>query len=462
MQPLRSLIGWTLCLCACGSSPQERGSTADASSPVDVHAPDVHAPDATAPDARAPQVDPCIEAGTCKPPVDCGSLANVVGTWQNVSPQAFVDPPNMETLAVVVNPEDGTVYAAAGNVTNGGACPDGGTCPSEGTGVLASSDCGATWKRVSRDAAGSDSARLLTGDPWAMLIDPVDPKTLYIDNGYGDGPTLYKSSNGGVDWTALNPDPEHVVSSGLPFVQAIAMDPFDHQHLAVTFHANCASPYTPWCFSQSTDGGTTWHEFSGPTSVPGFTISGWMESASISILGPSSYIALSPGGVHFTSDGGATWTLVVAQIDYASYAGSTHILPDGTLLIGNSGGPLFASAPAPGKMPPFALYQAPTLPVPQPRLPFTTGLAPAVMQIANAPQGTQILDDGVDVYASTMSQTSPFWKAALADTTSWTHMPDAICRGSVCRGANQMAYDAVHHVIYAANWGAGLWRLVTR
>ncbi len=465
-----SILGCALGLSACGSSSHANGpSPSDASSAADVPGP------ATGNDAGAVtgndsgafteggprNVDPCIEAGTCKPPVDCGSLSGVAGTWQNVSPQAFIDPPNMETLAVVVNPEDGTVYAAAGNVTNGGACPDGGQCPSQGTGVLASSDCGATWTRVSSDAMGSDSARLLTGDPWAMLIDPVDPQTMYIDNGYGDGPTLYRSSNGGVDWTALNPDPEHVVASGLPFVQAIAMDPYDHQHLAVTFHDNCASPYTPWCFSQSTDGGATWHEFNGPTSVPGFTITGWMEAASISILGPTSYIALSPGGVYFTSNAGAAWTLVLAEIDNTSYAGSTHILPDGTLVIGNSAGPLYTSAPAPGHDPPFALYQAPSLPVPQPRLPFTTGLSPAVMSLANAPQGTQIVDDGVDVYAST-GQSPPFWKAPLSATTSWTQMPDTICKGGVCRGSNQMAYDAVHHVIYSANWGAGLWRFATR
>jgi len=29
-------------------------------------------------------------------------------------------------------------------------------------------------------------------------------------------------------------------------------------------------------------------------------------------------------------------------------------------------------------------------------------------------------------------------------------------------GANQLAYDAGHHIVYAANWGNGLWRLVTR
>jgi hypothetical protein len=165
--------------------------------------------------------------------------------------------------------------------------------------------------------------------------------------------------------------------------------------------------------------------------------------------------------VYFTSDGGRTWTLVLAEIDNTSYAGSTHIVPDGTLVIGNSAGPLYASAPAPGHTPPFALYQAPSLPVPQPRLPFQTGLSPAVTPIMNAPQGTQIIDDGVNLYAST-STNPPFWKAPLSNTTAWTHMTDAICMNNVCRGSNEVAYDAVHHVIYAANWGAGLWRLVTR
>ena len=41
-------------------------------------------------------------------------------------------------------------------------------------------------------------------------------------------------------------------------------------------------------------------------------------------------------------------------------------------------------------------------------------------------------------------------------------MPDMICNGSVCRGANEMAVDYVTHVIYAANWGSGLWRIKTR
>ena len=41
------------------------------------------------------------------------------GAWHNISPAALSMPANMETLAVVVNPIDQTVYAAAGNKTNG-------------------------------------------------------------------------------------------------------------------------------------------------------------------------------------------------------------------------------------------------------------------------------------------------------------------------------------------------------
>jgi photosystem II stability/assembly factor-like uncharacterized protein len=301
-----------------------------------------------------------------------------------------------------------------------------------------------------------------------MLIDPVDPQTMYIVNGYGTNPTIHKSTNGGVDWTALNPDPTHIVSSEL-FVQSIAMDPFDHSHLAVTFHEGCgaSSPYS-WCFSQSKDAGATWAVFSGPVTIPNWTLpaAGWVEASSISILGSSAYLIVSPDGVWYTGDAGATWTLVVAEIVNASYNGSTYIGPDGTLYIGDNAGPVFVSSPASGQTPPFAVYQAPTLPVPQPRLPYQTGLSPAVMLLANSPQVTQIIDDGVSLYAApsptTTGTSTSFWTALLSNTKAWTQMPDKICANNMCQGSNELAYDSVNHIIYSASGSAGLWRLVTR
>ncbi len=52
------------------------------------------------------------------------------------------------------------------------------------------------------------------------------------------------------------------------------------------------------------------------------------------------------------------------------------------------------------------------------------------------------------------------WTAPLSDTSKWTQTTDKICKGTICRGPNEMAYDPVHHAVYAANWATGLWRLV--
>jgi hypothetical protein len=389
------------------------------------------------------------DAGTVSHPVSCASLSGVVGTWQDVSPAAFYMPANLETLAVAVNPQDETVYAAAGNVTNGGACPQGSTCPSMGTGIYKSSDCGATWTPITTTTPGTDSANLLTGDPWALLIDPVEPSVMYMDNGYGNNPTIYKSTNGGVDWKALNPDPAKVVGTPYPFVQAIAIDPFNHSHLAVTFHENCAAPYHGLCLSESDDGGNTWKEFNGPP-----PIQGWQEGASVNIIGPTHYIFVGPGGIWYTGDTGAQWTELATQSITASYAGATHIASDGTLYVGGGSDVLF-SPPAPNMVPPFAIGKG----------------TPSLSVLPQSPGVTFIVDDGVNLFASPGygSSAQEFFTAPVSAPSSWKQMPDSICgptigsyTGQNCRGANEMAYDGIHHVVYSANWHSGLWRLVTR
>jgi hypothetical protein len=108
----------------------------------------------------------------------------------------------------------------------------------------------------------------------------------------------------------------------------------------------------------------------------------------VSILGAAQYVFVSAAGIWYTGDTGATWAQVAAQSLQSSYAGGTHIAPDGT---------------------------------------------------------------------------------PLSSPTAWRQMPDSICGpplgsfdNEACRGSNEMAYDSVHHVVYSANWHAGLWRLVTR
>jgi hypothetical protein len=365
----------------------------------------------------------------------CSDLS-LVGTWQNISPTEFRVPSNMEAYTVAVDPRDQTVYATAGNKTDGG---------NGGTGVMKSTDCGATWTLAS---TGTNGDKLKTGGLWALLVDPAE--NVYVANGYGNNPTIYKSTNGGVDFAALNPDPYQALAATVNFVQAIALEPGNLMHLAITFHDNCKSPHNVLCFSRSTDGGASWQYFDGPSSIPGWTISGWEEGASISILGSSSYLFTAGAGIWYTSDVGAHWKQVVAQYIQGSYSGMTHITSDGTLYIG--GNNVFVSAAAPGTNPPFAL---------------ATGKNPTAL--AKSPAATVLIDDGVSLFASLTPSTStrPFWTAPLSAPAAWTQMPDTICgTGNVpsgnCRGSNEMAYDAAHHVVYSANWGAGLWRLVTR
>jgi hypothetical protein len=408
--------------------------------------------DPGAPDAGpVVTVNPCIAAGNCAPPVACGALSTVIGQWQNVAPSQFTSPVNMETYVVAVNPEDETVFAAAGNVTNGGACPSGMSCPSHGTGVYKSSDCGSTWAKVS---TGTKSANFNNGGLWALVIDPVIPQTMYVANGYGSDPTIYRSMDGGVNWVELSPDSAHVVGnqSSVPSVQDVAIDPYNHLHLAVSFHENCSAPYNPLCLSQTTDGGNTWKEFNGPSSIPGWTITGWMEGSSLSILGATAYIFTSPAGTWYTGNGGTTWKQIIAQGFTGNYPGSTHIASDGTLYIGatNNNSPINIaySRPDMDASPPFALAVG----------------TPAVSALANAPPSTVIIDDGINLYAANTggTPTQPFWTAPLSNPTAWKQMPDHICGPLICRGANQMAYDSVHHIVYSANWGAGLWRLAAR
>jgi hypothetical protein len=341
---------------------------------------------------------------------DCDELPEP-GSWEDISPQAFKDPSNMETWAVVLGIQDQRIYAAAGNKTNGG---------NEGTGALMSTDCGATW---TEQTTGTNSDKLLTGDPWAMLIDYGDPETVYMNNGYGADPTLYKSTNAGVDWTQLSPHPTWGVQS---HVQAMGMNPYDPEHIAVTFHDTCSTPYHGLCLSYSKDGGDTWHIFDGPE-----PLNGWQEAATISVLGSSHYL-YAANGAWYTSDTGSSWTKVADKTFYASYAGSTALIGDALYLGG--GGILLKSTSDP--------------------------LGSVFTEVAGSQNVTTMISDGTKLYGGNAWNYggNPMYSASLDNLGTWTQNTTSPAMG---RGPYQMAYDPVHHLIYSASIGSGLWRMVT-
>ncbi len=367
-------------------------------------------------------------------PVSCDLSTSDVGVWKDISPPEFHTPANMETWSVAVNPHDATVFAAAGNITNG--CGGSGQPACVATGVFKSSDCGGSWTLVS---TGRSSSNLKTGDPWALRIDPDNPQNMYINNGYGQNPTIYRSQNGGVDWDPMVPDVANVLSLHVNFVQAIAMDPSNPKHVVITFHDSCTSMFNGNCLSETTNGGDSWREFSGPSDL-----TGWAEASSITIFGATSYLLTTPagaGGGYYTHDGGASWQKVINGPAYGSYGGGAHIASDGNAYVAIANTGVFYSK-AGGASPLGATW---TL-------------------IPGSPQGSVVADDGTNLYVTWgfNNAPKPYFVAPLAGLTSPT--PPAFTNMSTTGvgGANMLEYDSAHHILYAAGIGSGLWRLVTR
>lgn len=353
-----------------------------------------------------------------QPGMDCHGLApGQLGTWEEITPPEFATPDNMEAATIAVNPLDCSVYATAGNKTNGG---DG------GTGVFKSSDAGATWAKVS---TGQNGAKLETGVIWSLRIDPVDPARMYIASGYGEDPTIYRSLDGGVDWEMLDADPEDTVSD---FAQAIGMDRDDPRHLVITWHDNCSAPHPPNCLSRTKDGGDTWTILDGPAQL-----GGWAEGASITVFGPDSYLLAADSGGWFTDDAGASWTRVIDGVHYGSYGGGAHFGPDGAAYIGMANQGVFVSRDDGG-----------------------TALGASWTLMPGSPQAALVIDDGTQLYATYMHDFGgqPYWSTPLDDRTTWTNMPSP----SIGRGAIMVAYDAAQHLVYSANGAFGLWRLRTQ
>jgi hypothetical protein len=367
---------------------------------------------------------------------DCSSLG-AVGVWQDITPAEFRSASNLETTAVVADPQNpGTLYASAGNKTNGG---------NGSVGVYKSTDCGATWAKIS--ASGSP---LESGDVWQLLIDPTNAQTLYATNGYGSSPTIYKSSDGAVTFAPLATDSQHQEN----FVRSASIDPTDAEHLVVSYHELCASPRSPLCLSETHDAGATWRQFDGPP-VSMSALGG--DGGGPMVVSEGAILFFQPGsGVWYTNDDGQTW---VEHFQWYNFPGNTDPNdPYNAALPTTNGGPglgyvgtrgIYVSFEATGVFEVAAPYDA-------------TGLVPSAWKLlAGSPaEGATMIDDGVSLFASALSDTSgqSYYSAPVGTGTPWQQM----ARGGGGRGAGTFSYDVGHHLVYSANWGAGLWRLTSR
>jgi hypothetical protein len=305
-------------------------------------------------------------------------------------------------------------------------------------GIWKSTDCGATWVHIDTGTAGP---ALDTGRNWSIVIDPTDSDVVYTCAGYGgeaDGVSslgVFKSTDGGVNWQQLFP--QDILSTTAGSIEKIAMDPTNHLHLLVSFHGACAnSPNgggTWGCLAETRDAGTTWTLANSAEE--------WTEGDGQTILDDKTWFFGSlfgtsgvPGGIWRTTNGGASWDNV-----YVGDASAVYIAPDGTFFSAGGQGVLRSS----------------------------DGVS--WTRFDSSPQGASvngscpITSDGKSLFASggsyggTEPSTGWYASAPLGNLTNWTPAFNYV---PMVAGAENLAYDPAHHLLYSSNLTAGLWRVV--
>jgi hypothetical protein len=197
----------------------------------------------------------------------CSDLADA-GTWEQVTPPEVAAqlPPRGNggpgdctygTGSFVVDPTNPAVVYL-------------GTCQ---MGIWKTTDCGAHWVHIN---TGLNGPALDNGRQWTFAIDPIQPQVLYTNSGYnhydaaghwdGNGVSgAFRSTNGGVDWQVFWPPADPTLANLVQynFVGQVVMDPTDHRHLLVSWHAACQAPHPSVCIAETSDAGGTWRVVDG-------------------------------------------------------------------------------------------------------------------------------------------------------------------------------------------------------
>jgi hypothetical protein len=283
-------------------------------------------------------------------------------------------------------------------------------------GIHKSSDCGATWTKVN---TGRNGAALDSGTPWLFLIDPITADVLYADAFGGSNNNLFKSTNGGVDWDPLWA-PDGVVAKAAGYPELLGIDPQNHLHLVANFHQNCNAPYTPVCFGESTDGGATWRIVNGPSEL-----GGWAEDAAPIVVDATTFLLGSGWSpLYLTKDAGATWTKV------AGSGGLRMVHENGWYYVGAA----------------FSVQRSRDL-IAWTEPPNTPGLV-----------GFGLVSDGATLFASSRYGIN-YEQAPVSDGATWSKLaaPTGLAGSD---GSYSLAIDKSHRILYSANQGSGLYRML--
>ena len=348
------------------------------------------------------------------PPVHAGDCSNLPakGTWENVSPPSSNYSKTYTGInAIALRSDDPSVIFVG----------------ADSAGIFRSNDCGSTWSTAGVNT-GRNGDAINTGRSWSLAIDPITPDTMYAVQGYGK-PGLWKSTDAGVNWDQLLSADILDVFNANGQITSVAMEPDDPWHLVVESHAQgtgvCA---TNTCLAESKDSGATWTLLSIPQL--------WSENSGVVLLSKTTwlYTALF-GGLWVTIDEGKTW-----QKASDAYATANYYEP-------------FIWQDANG------VYYLPTH---QQGLLHSDPMDPTKWStIPNTANGTVLFPSEKSLYMADEFNTDYFIASQGAPGT-WTQFPGPPQGKPNSQGGAgvYLSYDKVHHLLYSANFDAGLWRVV--
>jgi hypothetical protein len=322
-----------------------------------------------------------------------------VGVWEDITPAGL-------NLSASFPTEAGTNYGPVAFVID----PSNMANVYLGTsaqGIYKTTDCGSTWTKVNTGPGGTTVG---AGRNGSMVIDAMNPNVLYTDGRYGPL-GIFKTTDGGVSWT-------QIMVTNMTYIESIAMDPTNDQHIVVTPHFTCDDSSS--CLMSSMDGGNTW------TKLPATIASG--ELGGLLMLSPTHWL-LASGALSQTTDGGTTWTTVHSggttyPFLYKDAAG-TYFMPNNQNIISSTD--------------------------------LTTWT-----QIANSPASVSLAGGDSKIFAANQNNfnanTQYYSYAMVSAPTVWTNIPNP----DIVEGGWMLQYDQDHHILYSSNFYGGFWRVRTQ
>jgi hypothetical protein len=332
------------------------------------------------------------------------------GVWENVTPAGVDLVSDFGVQDVVVDPARPQDFYV-------GVCKDG---------FYRSTDYGLTWTKVS---TGTNGSVLATGRPWTLAIDnnaardPGTPPTLYTANGYGSQAGVFKSTDGGENWSNVFENED---------IYSLEMDPYDNQHLITGYHEGPG-------LAETTDGGENWNKIDtgaiGKSIYPHFVDTGDAETtAKTWIVIPQ----VDSGTAGFTTNGGTSFSSVGGMAH--GHGGNQAFNAGPNLTYVAASGGVYRSTNSGAN---WNAIEGST----------THGYANGVLGTATT---LYTWDDG----ANGGGINGAYLLTAPRDTgNTWTSMtsPNEMNNGGKSMAASS---DGEHYVLVSGNWNAGVWRYV--